>query len=291
MKTLLLLFTITSIALSAPIRELESTQMISTSGSGVGSILSVDTMLLNPASSAFSRGSTFYAGYNKSSFSNSVRKSNDELDGLTLGLYDATELARGGFMYQNYSEGNTKRHRFGTNMSSMFSAKSAFGLTYLYSIDKNILTGKKDKKHQANLGFVMVASQNATFGLVANDLLNTFKKNKTTGSAGLQYIVNDSIQIMGDLGYNYRLNFSDTMFYKIGAQAKFLDKFNARVGYKSDKFENTQGYSAGLGWNAGKLSLDIAFRDLKLKDDNLTSFLLKDEKLREITSSLTIKIK
>ncbi len=289
---ILILFTLSQFIYASTIRDMESTQTLSTSGAGVGSIVSVDSLQLNPASSAFVRNSSFFAGYNMSSFSDSTikRSEDDELDGLTLAVIDSTEVASGAIMYQNYSEGAIKRNRFAINMSSPFTQKTSMGVTHFYTIDKNEITKKKIKKHQSNFGFNMVANPKTTFGIVVNDLYNTYKDQKTLGALGFAYHVSDTIQLLADAGYNYKFKLSDTLLYKFGAQLTFMDNFTARAGYKVDKFENLKGYSAGLGWTGGKLTLDIGFRDLTSNDDSLKSILSKDEKLREITSSVLINL-
>lgn len=293
MKTLLLLLLFSQMALTST-REFQSTGSFSSGGTGVASLDAVDATLLNPAGGAFARGSKFYAGYTGASFfgdSKDSSTSDDNLNGFMAAIYDSTDKARGGFLYQRYTDDGVRRNRIGTSLAMPAGQRTSVGASYFYNMDKNLSQNKTEKFHQVNLGITSIMSERMVLGIVANDIINSYEKTKTVGSAGLKYALTDTIQAMSDIGYNYRGKFNTSSFYKFGAKVGFMDQFALRAGYKIDKYENAKGYSAGLEWNAGKLSLNIGYSDLKRNDQSLASFVNKDESLKEINSSLVIAIK
>ncbi len=293
MKTLLLLLLISQLALSSN-REFQSTRSFSTGGTGVASIESIDATMINPAGGAFAQGSKFYAGYMGGSFFDDSKDSNsedDNLNGFMAAVYDSTDKARGGFLYQRYTDDGIRRNRIGTSMAMPAGKLTSIGTSYYYNMDKNLSTDKTDKFHQINLGLTSILSKKMVFGLVANDILNSYSKEKTVGTVGIKYALSDTIQAMSDVGYNYRGKFKETTFYKLGAQIGFMDQFTLRGGYKIDKYENARGLTAGLAWKAGKVLINIGYSDLKRNDQLLASFIDKDKSLKEINSSLVINIK
>ncbi len=293
MKTLLLFLLFSQMALTST-REFQSTSSFSAGGTGVASIESIDATVLNPAGGAFAQDSKFYAGYTGASFlgdSKDSTSNDDNLNGFMAAVYDSTDKARGGFLYQRYTDDGIRRNRIGTSMAMPVGKLTSLGSSYFYNMDKDLSKNKTKKFHQVNLGMTSIISQRMVLGIVANDILNTYDKEKTVGTVGLKYALSDTIQAMSDVGYNYRGKFKTSSFYKFGTQINFMDQFALRGGYKVDKYENAKGFSAGLAWNAGKLAINIGYSDLKRNDQLSTSFINKDESLKEINSSLVIAIK
>jgi len=274
----------------ASIRDYSTTRMISTSGAGVGSMNTIDATTLNPAMSAFYSGSLFYAQTTRSSFESDDPTLKDQAPkGIMLAMSDSAKISPGGLMFQKYKEQDTERMRFGFNMGKRFAKYSAFGLGYQYTIDET--PGRaKDKYHQANLGFAHVFSRNISTGLTVNNLNNN-EQSDSRGTLGTQFAFSRSIVILADGGFDYRSSFEKTKFYKLGAQLRFFKDFVLRGGLHDDAITNTKGKSAGIGWIAPKMTLEVGYQQSEVADTSLVSFIENGDKLKELTASLIIKLK
>ncbi|MCB9094797.1 MAG: hypothetical protein H6621_06985 [Halobacteriovoraceae bacterium] len=275
------------------IRDYQTTRMISTSGAGVASILMVDALFLNPATSAYFKENLIYAQHNNGKLKarSSTRPSNDQYPndpgGFTLAATDSSSPIRGGFAYVNYDENDRTRERYSLNMSQAVSAGGAFGITHYYTIDKPIGLNK-DAFHRTNLGIAFIQNERFSMGAVVNDIAQG-QSEASTAIAGVQYLLSKNTVVMLDSGFNYRGSLSDSIFYRSAIQIKFLERVLVRAGIFNDKHFNTKGGSWGVSWVGPRFTIEFANLVTKRRDD-LSVYLYENEAINEASFSFVLKL-
>lgn len=278
----------------AQIRDYRTTRMISTSGAGVGSVLMIESVSLNPASAAFFKDPLLYVQNNSGKIENKStdRPSDDQYNfdpkGFMLAVTDTKTRTPGGFSYQKYEENDIERERYSLNIAAPMGADSSMGVTYHYTIDKHFQEGKK-KTHRADLGYFKIFSEDLTIGMALKDVTSGITRLETTGTIGAQYSLFSNLAIAIDIGQNYKRSLSDTFFYNASVQLKFFKDLSFRAGIKDDKNQNLKGGSYGVSWYGPRLALEIAQSNLRPRDD-VSSLLYANEKIKEISFSMTLKI-
>src|SRR5690606_6109862 len=134
-KVIILAFLVLSGQTSwAQIREYQTSRLISTAGAGVASILTTESAILNPASSAFFQGSSF----SYQSYSSKLQKESDERvadnnpfpsSNRSEGYFmsDNGGPVRGGLAYINQKENGFKRSRFNFHGAALIGKQTSMG--------------------------------------------------------------------------------------------------------------------------------------------------------------------
>lgn len=279
--------------LAAPIRDYQTSRMISTSGAGVASVLMIDSISLNPAGSGFFQDSYLYAQHNngglKAKSTNRPASDNSpyEPKGFMVAIADSDTKSPGSFSYQKYEENQIARQRFSLNIASLISSSTSFGINYHYTMD-DYFNGSKDKFHRVDLGMLKLFSDKFSLGFSLKDIAR--KRNlHTTFTAGLQYVLTQNIMVLFDMGHNYQSSFSNTFFYKGAAQIKFFKDFSFRAGVFDNKNTKLKGSSIGVSWFGPRLAVELAAKSSKPRD-NVPLILYSEEKISEFSVAFTVKI-
>lgn len=281
---LTLLSILVSFNLHAKIQDFETTRLKSTAGAGAGSILMDESTLLNPASIAFYDVSAFYM----QKFDQKVEQKNSDSDVVNsftaknLGFIasDGEGNLKGSMSYYNFDHDGSKRKRVALSMASIVDKKSALGITYRYTSDKNIKNMADIKYNQMVIGVTHAVSPSFTLGIVYIDPLRQHKVDSKL-IAGVQYSYMDFITLMLDLGTK-RDDIKGSYVHKEAVQLKVFTDFYLRAGNFYDKEKGEKGNGAGIGWVQPKLVVEFAIKNTEvisnesIKQDNET---IKDTSL------------
>lgn len=274
---LLIFFNLTS-ELSAQVSDFETTRMKSTGGAGVGSLLMDESTILNPAPIAFFNSSALF--YQRSSadieinsanqgrpFSSASSKSNAFI------VSDSKGSLSGSISYINQEEYGDERRTFGLSMASSVGKKSAFGVNYKFIKDTlrddSGLTREEDYK-QAIFGVSHVISPSFSLGVVAVDPFQV-RPNETKAIVGLQYVFEDFISLMLDVGADYNQKLSETTILRGAAQVKLYQDFFLRFGAYKDETLKEDGTGFGIGWIQPRLTLEFALKNSTFESAELSS--------------------
>jgi hypothetical protein len=263
----------------ARIDEFLTTRLKSTSGAGVGSILMDESSILNPAPLAFFNISSVFVQKGKSKISNQNSQSFPENEDICVVVSDSKGSTGGSASYQKHSFFNNKRTRAAVSLAYPVGPKSSMGITYRQTWDELSEDGvnyTKKKYKQFILGVSHAISPSFTFGIVVIDPLRT-KTEDTRAIAGAQYLFQNFISVMGDIGADYGSNLSETFLYRAAIQFKLFQDFFLRVGLHEDQNNLEEGNSIGIGWVQPRLVFDLGIQ-------NNTTF--SDLKTKEVTNNI-----
>jgi hypothetical protein len=272
---------------SYAIWDFESTRLQSTAGAGVASLLINESSLLNPASIAFFKDSTFYYQKGVSSLDNTnssrIKSFKDGFSEI-VAFSDTSSPINGGFSYQYQNNQQGKRVRYATSISQALGKSSSLGLIYRYSQEDTVVID--EDYHQVVLGFTRVYSEAVTFGLVIVDPFQTVQE-YFNYTAGIQYNISEFFTVLADVGSADVQNSEKSSFSKWAIQLQSFRQFFLRYGKFHDRYKNVKGTSYGVSWVGPKLSLDYAIKTSELIS-NSTDILLADEKLIETSFGFTV---
>ncbi len=254
-------------------QDFETTRLTSTAGAGVGSILMDEATVLNPAPLAFFGLSAFYIQKASTTQTYAPEGSSEALapeksDQLGVIVSDARGKAAGSISYHKVDIDSEKRKRLAAAMAYRTSDSSSIGIAYKMSEEGTRNPGAIDyltKKYSTiSIGVTHVADNGLSLGLLADDPQGK-GPNGNRGTFGAQYVYKDFITLMGDLGAKYKTGtFSETMFYRIGAQFGLFQDFFLRIGTSYDKGLAIKSQGIGLSWIQPKLMIDFALKSSTL---------------------------
>jgi hypothetical protein len=279
------------------VRDPETVRLAGTSGAGIGSILIVESLYLNPAPIAFFNNSVFYAHSSKGKLkdTNTDRTTEDRPfggnpDGLSIAVTDSSNVSKGGVAYNQYTENSTDRKRYSFNMASIISKSTSVGLLYHFTQDDMTIQSVKKARdfHQMNFGMTYIHSESLSFGAILYDPFKSSRYNSKTG-IGIQYVLNKYLTVMLDIGYHYFKNTGNSLFYKGAAQLGILKDLYFRAGVFHDKYLAIRGNSIGVSWIGPKLSVEFASKTTKIKSE-LNTYLYPSEILQETLFSLSYRM-
>ena len=279
-------------AFAAPFEDFQTTRLKSTAGAGVASVLMDESTILNPAPLAMFNVSSIYfqrSGADLDIDSNSGLGRTVQDKSTAIIVSDSNGGVSGSLSYLAQTQGANERKRFGVSVSSMIGQRSAFGVSYRFNKEETNLDGLgmvKTSTRQGSLGILHALSPSFTLGLVAVDPLKAVP-GETKGIVGGQYVFNDFISIMLDLGADYNNNLADSVLYRAAMQFKIYNDFFLRFGAHDDKAIKEKGTGVGIGWVQPKLSIDFALRNSERSEDALAA--TKEQKLKESSFSVSYR--
>lgn len=249
----------------AELRELQTTRLLSTAGTGVGSILMDEATILNPAPLAFFTVTSFYVQKNKGNFENEkapgeTTSTTEKLDNWSFIASDANGNMGASFSYEAQKSGPDKRKRMSLSVGTPADKTSALGFTVRRTVDQvrqADLQMKESTKYQFVVGVSHAISPSFTLGLVAIDPTKRVA-GETRVLAGLQYVYEEFIALMFDGGTDYTQSFSSSAQYRGAIQFKVFSDFYLRVGAFEDKAKHERGNGGGVGWVSPKLVFEAA---------------------------------
>lgn len=249
----------------AQIRDYQTTRLLSTSGTGVASILTTEASILNPASAAFFEENTAAIEHGKTSINNESASRTNKFSKNTVSqgyfVSDHKGPVKGGLSYTKQKENHFERERVSMHAASIVGKNGAFGLNYQYLQDTFPLSQKprRDFSHVLNAGYSHILTNDLTLGVVARDLGRTLV-NEEKMIAGLQYALSEKINLMFDYGFLYSQSFDKNFSWSSGIQLTMFKDLYLRGGLFEDQITDFKGYSWGASWVGPRLGMEIAQR-------------------------------
>lgn len=279
---------------NARIHDFETTRLKSTAGAGVGSILMDEATALNPAPIAFFNMGSIYLQKSSSNITPdeaSIGETMSETDTMAAIISDAKGPLKGSISILKYGEGFNKRKRYAASFASVIGKKSSMGVTYRMTEDELSQSGniyEKDKYKQTIFGVLHALSSSFTLGFV---VIDPFKKRPldTRAILGAQYIYQDFISVMFDMGTDYNLPMEEKFLYKGAVQFKVFTDFFVRAGLFNDKGLGEKGSGAGIGWVQPRLVLDFALKNTTRLEKTFLESVQDAAKIKETSFSLSYK--
>lgn len=287
----IILCTLSSFSLLARVRDFQTTRMIATSGTGIGSILITESSFLNPASAAFFKNSYFQ--YQKDS--GEVEGDDKDMRPSSYGKMrneayiaaDTSSELKGSFSYTKQVEDSHSRVRMSNSLARAIGQSTSLGTIVRYSHDWRGNKKHNDHYTQMVIGVTHIFNEKLSLGVTWTDP-TMVKKSDYQFAAGLQYQLFTSLILMADAGANTQYAYEDTQFNRLALQLDLFSDLFVRAGTYYDKQTNLRGNSWGISWEAPKLSLHYAYQNSQAIKKN-QDFLYGDEKL--IVHSLAISLK
>lgn len=279
----------------AQIREFQTTRLMSTSGAGVGSILSTEAAVLNPAASAFFQGSSF----SYQSYQTALKKENDTRNTLSnefprsnksQGTFvaDHNGPLKGGVAYLAQDENSFERNRMAMHVGAPMGTTTSMGVSYNYIQDKRPVGSRPRHKvhHQMSLGIIQIVDEKTILGLIIQDPTRT-TPGEERAIGGFQYSMTDRFTLIGDIGTQFTQNVSKNYLWRGAVQINIFADFFARAGQFYDNVWEMKGTSWGVSWIGPRLGVEFAQK--YSEQFGTLSYVYKDEQLVDTSLSMLIK--
>tara|TARA_Y100000780_G_scaffold232588_1_gene267776 strand:- start:31728 stop:32624 length:897 start_codon:yes stop_codon:yes gene_type:complete len=269
---------------NAKLRELQTTRLMSTSGTGIASILTNESAVLNPASIYFFNASNIY--YQKGSSSIEEKSSLRELDGdaehQMLVITDTTSQLKGSFSFQTQEQGKQDRKRITSSASTNLGKNASFGVLYRYTEED--VDGHR-VYHQGIFGLTYMYNERLSFGAI---LADPFLANKedTRLAGGVQFSIAQNFIAMADIGVNYTDSPETQNFVRAAVQAQFFRDLFLKYGQYKDKIDKLEGVSWGLSWIGPRISFEYALKESRALET--TELLFEDEEVQEQSFAISM---
>ncbi len=283
-------------AVLSQLRAFETTRLMSQAGTGVAGVYIEEASVLNPASIAFHQRSALYYQGARAEIEqpNSLRASNGppfdaSSKGQAIIISDTTTKVKGAASYQSQKESDAQRRRFTFTSATEVGPNSSIGITYRYNIEKRYISTILDEEtyDQVVIGATHLVNKSISMGIV---VIDPFKSNQEDGKAiaGFQYLIDQTIAFLIDIGANFNKEISDSALYRGALQLNFFADFYLRVGVFQDKFTQTKGNGWGMSWMGPKLDIEFAMKSTK-QINELSTLLYKDESIKEASIAMAIR--
>jgi len=277
----------------AKLRDLETTRLKSTAGTGVGSILMEESSVLNPAPVAFFKDSSIYfqkiSGNITQENSNNPHSAPLDIDSMAAIITESGQTISGSVGYQYAEDRFDKRKRLMISSAGRAGEKSSLGIAARITQDSLSENGKdiqNIKYNQMVLGATHVLGESVTMGITFIDPLKE-RPAETRGIIGLQYVYEDFVFLILDAGADYNKALAETFLYRGAIQFKVFGDFFVRAGFFTDDGLSENGSGAGLSWVQPKLMFDFALKNTNIKESLVKN--TESEKIQETSFSLSYR--
>lgn len=276
------------------IRDQTTSRLVSTAGTGVGSILLEESAVLNPASVAFFNNSSLY--YQQTKVSNSADRSQLS-DAMSVIATDGKGGLKGSFGYHKNEVGLDKRQKFSLTAASAGGKSSSVGINISQFKDTIFEEGQvvENEYRTMSLGVTHIVSPSMSFGVIIEDPTKASNVDPDLAIVGFHYQIHQYISLMADAATVYRgNNINEKYLYRGAIQLTFLSDFFLRAGVSRDRTRDYEERTSGLGlsWVQPKLTFDLAFQDIEklypINSDN-EDFLNQPDTLREASFSISYR--
>lgn len=275
---------ITSLFLSpsnfASLSTFQTTRLKSTAGAGAGAILMEESTILNPAPLAFYQASSLY--YQRSTLASEATENtrpvnSEESKTDAFIITDAKGGVSGSVSYIKQAQDGLSRDTLSLSLANTIGKRSAFGVSYKFVTEESAENFSKEKYRQTTFGITHVINPSFSIGLVAIDPFKV-RPEETRGLVGGQYVFEDFISLMFDVGADYNKELTETQILRAATQIKIYDDFFLRFGGFSDKGTNEKGSGVGIGWIQPKLVVELALKNTSIEEDIERSLLARKDK-------------
>lgn len=251
------------------IRPQKTSRLVSTAGTGVGSILMEEAAVLNPASLAFYDHSALY--YQQTKLNNT--NNNDKLaDSFSVIVADAKGALKGTMGYHKNQVGGDSEERISVTAASAGGKASSVGVNVSqYKVITDTGLVKEEKKYRTiDLGVTHIVSPELSFGIIIEDPSKSDSSRVDKALVGFQYQMHEFVALMADIGSVYRgVNINEKYLYRGALQLTFLSDFFVRVGTSRDLTNGEERITGlGMSWVQPKLTFDFAFEDIEKAPDS-----------------------
>jgi hypothetical protein len=279
----------------AQMRDFQTSRLNSTAGTGVGSVLSTEAAILNPASSTFFEGSSFSYQTYRTSLKNENEErlnSDDSFPGVNksqgLFLSDHSGPTKGGIAYITQKENNFQRELFTLHGAVPIANNASFGVRYNYIQSRNPkrLSPRHEVHHQASLGTTYIVDEDTVLGLVVIDPTHSNPGDERV-IGGFQYDLADRFMILGDVGAQYSKNVKKYYLWRAALQINIFSDLFLRAGRFYDNITYTKGTGWGISWMGPRIGIEFAQKISEAFAQN--SYLYKDEIITDTSLSAIIK--
>lgn len=246
------------------IRPQKTSRLVSTAGTGVGSILLEEAAVLNPASLAFYNHSAIY--YQQTKLNDT--HNNDRLaDAFSVIVADAKGGLKGTMGYHKNEIGNDKEERISLTAASAGGKASSFGInvSQYKTITDNGLVKEEKEYRTMDFGVTHIVSPELSFGIIIQDPTKSDNSRVDKALIGFQYQMHEFVALMADIGTVYRgVNINEKYLYRGAFQLNLLSDFFVRAGTSRDLTDGEERITGlGMSWVQPKLTFDFAFEDIE----------------------------
>ncbi|MGK0367173.1 MAG: hypothetical protein ACI9QD_000307 [Thermoproteota archaeon] len=269
-----------------------TTHLMSTAGTGVGSVLLNESAVLNPAPIAFFQKSSFYyQNYTVKLQDENSQRSTDgnsikvKRSGDLFIVNDTSSPTHGGVAYHTYDGMDYSRKKYSISFAKAYAKDSSFGMIYNYIKDE-FPSAPKEEFHQVVFGTTHIISNEFSVGVIIIDPFKT-KVEDTRVIFGAQYGISSKLSLICDVGTNYTKTVSESSLVRGALQVSLIQGLFIRFGMYGDKNTKTKGEGYGISWISPKLSVELAVRNSTSNDDEDTT-LYADETLHETALTMTL---
>ena len=239
---------ISSITHSSIVEIQQTPRLKSTGGVGVGAVLLDEATLLNPAPMAFFQIGALYYQKNNRSTESSTEATN------TLFIASDSKGRVGGSV--SYDKNNDYK-LINISLAAPVSEKSAMGVTY-----RNYRSERGIKLNTFDIGVSHAITEFFTLGAV---IKNPQRKSDldTRFIIGGQFVYQDFISILLDLGSDWENTLKEDIIYGAGLQFKTFNDIYLRLGASKDRKLNRSQSGVGLSWVSPKILLNVAVSNIE----------------------------
>lgn len=286
---ILCFFTIYSNVSLAFLQEIETAQLKSTGGAGVGSVLLNEAAILNPASIAFHNKTSIYYGKELIALKNSsddrpkkFRDSSREL----FTISDTSSQVKGGLSLEKSKIDRDSRFRITSSGASAIGKSTALGMILKYSEDE--FESSHKTYTQLDFGLLHSVKDGLSFGAVLQNFTHA-NRNDPVLLVGIHYNLFANMDIIFDAGTTYEDDPEENTLQRGALQLQVFNSLFLRTAQFYDKISEIKGNSWGFSWVGPKLSLEYGYKTYEpINDDDQVALIYEDEKVVENTLSLVL---
>lgn len=252
----------------AQFRQFQTARLIATGGAGVASVLATEAAILNPATAAFFKGSSFsYQRLDTKLRSESPQRQLDSnpfaqknrSEGFFLA--DHSGPVKGGTAYITQSENDYERTSYILHGAAPMGKKTAMGVSYSFLQDQRP-PGSPDQKqthHRASIGLAHIVDEKTLLGLTLVDPTRTTPgEERLTG--GFQYSIADRFTVIGDIGTQYTKDVQKFHVWSAAVQMNVFSDFFLFLGRFHDDIFDQKGTGWGISWVGPRFGVNFAQR-------------------------------
>lgn len=269
-------------------QDIETAQLKSTGGAGVGSLLLNEASILNPASAPFhSKSSVYYSKENVVLKNQNNQRSRDFKNGERelFVITDTSSNVKGGFAVERSKIDQNKRFRISSSGAATFSESTSMGLLLKYTEDKYAQSHLTYT--QLDFGLMHIVKKGLSFGLLVKNPTHANREDPVA-ILGMHYNIFANMDLILDVGTAYEDKPEDNTLQRAALQLQVFNSLFLRTSQFYDKISEISGTSWGFSWVGPKLSIEYAYKTFEPLNNDDTSIIFEDEKVIENVLSLVV---
>tara|TARA_B100001971_G_scaffold213155_1_gene245663 strand:- start:264115 stop:264999 length:885 start_codon:yes stop_codon:yes gene_type:complete len=285
---ILCFFTIFSNNSLAFLQDIETAQLKSTGGAGVGSILLNEASIFNPASIAFHDKTSIYYSKEQVALKNRNPDRNRKFKDSSRELFvlsDTSSQVKGGFSVEQSKVNRDERFRITSSASSLISKSTAMGILIKYTEDDYAQSHKTFT--QVDLGLTHIFRKGLSVGALFQNPTHA-NRSEPVAILGIHYNLFANMDLILDAGTTYEKKPEENTLQRLAVQLEVFGSLFLRTSQFHDKISEIKGTSWGFSWVGPKLSLEYAYKSFEPLSNDEPSIIYEDEKVIENTLALVL---